>query len=119
MALLAINGADMPAPTTLHVSLEDQAFSSKRALDGAALVTRAAVKRRVEAYWAYLPETDLQTLLTAAAMGSALFTLSYPDPVTGDTRQMTAYSLNRSVGLMQMRGGAPVWTGVRIAFMEG
>lgn len=119
MAILQINGADMPAPTTLSIRLEDVSPGVKRALSGAAQVSRAGVKRRVEAYWAYLPPGDLEKLLTACAMGEALFTLTYPDPVTGEARQMTAYSAERVVGLNRMNGASPVWTGVRVTFMEG
>lgn len=119
MAILAINGVDMPAPSTLSVRFEDSNGAVRYSIGGAAQVTRSGVKRRVDAYWAYLPVAQVQQLLTAAAMGSALFTLTYPDPVTGEARQMTAYSAERSVGLHQMNGAEPVWTGIRVVFMEG
>ena len=45
-------------------------------------------------------------------------TLSYPDPLTGQSRAMQAYCGERSVGLARQSGGETVWTGVEIIFME-
>ena len=117
MAILTLNGADMPTPTSLTVHLEDAGFTAQRALSGNALVTRAAVKRRIEIYWAYLTPSHIRLLLSAAAQDEEL-SLSYPDPLTGDIRQMNAYSAARRVEMKRMRSDGPVWTGVQMTFIE-
>ena len=114
MVMLTLNGAALPEPSALSVELQDALLSARRTLSGAA---RAAVKRRVRCYWAYMPAAQLAAMLSALA-GSAVATLSYPDPLTGQSRAMQAYCGERSVGLARQSGGETVWTGVEIIFME-
>ena len=64
-----------------------------------------------------MPAAQLAAMLSALA-GSAVATLSYPDPLTGQSRAMQAYCGERSVGLARQSGGETVWTGVEIIFME-
>ncbi len=115
MAMLTLNGAALPDPSALSVELQDALLSARRTLSGAA--SRAAVKRRVRCYWAHMPAAQLAAMLSALA-GSAVATLSYPDPLTGQSRAMQAYCGERSVGLARQSGGETVWTGVEIIFME-
>ena len=117
MAIFTLNGVSMPAPTTLSMHMEDACFSARRALSGEAIVSRAALKRRIEAYWAYLSPDNLKLLLANAAQ-DAPCTLTYPDPLTGSTRQMSAYSSARRVDMKRMQGSQPVWTGVQMTFIE-
>lgn len=109
--------AALPDPSALSVELQDALLSARRTLSGAASVSRAAVKRRVRCFWAYMPAAQLAAMLSALA-GSAVTTLSYPDPLTGQSRAMQAYCGERSVGLARQSGGETVWTGVEIIFME-
>ena len=111
MAMLTLNGAALPDPSALSVELQDALLSARRTLSG------AAVKRRVRCYWAHMPAAQLAAMLSALA-GSAVATLSYPDPLTGQSRAMQAYCGERSVGLARQSGGETVWTGVEIIFME-
>ena len=117
MAMLTLNGAALPDPSALSVELQDALLSARRTLSGAASVSRAAVKRRVRCYWAHMPAAQLAAMLSALA-GSAVATLSYPDPLTGQSRAIQAYCGERSVGLARQSGGETVWTGVEIIFME-
>ena len=117
MAVFTVNGADFPAPTTLSVSLEDAGAFVRRALSGTAHISRAALKRRIEAYWAYLAPESLQLLLLAAAQ-NANCTISYPDPLTGDLQSLQVYAAARRMDLTRMREGTPVWTGIKITFAE-
>lgn len=117
MAMLTLNGAALPDPSALSVELQDALLSARRTLSGAASVSRAAVKRRVRCYWAHMPAGAAGRHALALA-GSAVATLSYPDPLTGQSRAMQAYCGERSVGLARQSGGETVWTGVEIIFME-
>lgn len=116
MAVFTVNGADFPAPTTLSVQLDDAGASVRRSVSGAALISRTALKRRIEAYWAYLVPESLQTLLAAAQ--NAACDISYPDPLTGNMQSLHVYSAARRMDLTRMRDDIPVWTGVKITFIE-
>ncbi len=117
MAMLKINGADMPVPASLTVRLEDSRFSLRRTLDGAACVSRAGTYRTLSCQWQYLTQTEMARLLQAVS-GDAALAVSYPDPATGQTRAMTACCTERSMGLMRMRSGSPVWTQARLTLTE-
>ena len=116
MSLLTLNGASLPDPTALTVEIADALSSVRRTLSGTACVTRAGIKRRVRIRWAAMTPQNLTALLTILC-GDAVVTLGYPDPVTGEGREMRAYCEKRSVGLY--RGGKdPVWTAVEITLQE-
>ncbi len=117
MTMLKISGAAMPAPASLTVRLEDSRFSLRRTLDGAASVSRAGVYRVVVCQWQYLTEADMALLLQAVSE-NAVMIVSYPDPATGQTRDMTACCTERSMGLMRRRSDGLVWTQVRVTFTE-
>ncbi|MBQ7455203.1 MAG: hypothetical protein IJS53_02060 [Clostridia bacterium] len=117
MALLTINNADMPAPSSLTVRLEDGDASVRRALDGTACVRRTGVRRALTCQWSFLSGSDLSTLLTACT-GSAALTVAYPDPATGERRSMSAVCSERSVGMLRQSQSGPVWTQVRLSFTE-
>lgn len=117
MSLLTIDGVSMPVPTRLTVQLEDARLSARQTLSGAMHISRAALKRSVTVFWAYLPKEELSLLLSAVTQ-APLFSLSFPDPLTGETLQIQAYSRSRQVGLERMRGDVPVWTNVEVTFAE-
>lgn len=117
MALLKINGADMPAPSSLSVRIDNVPQSLRRTLDGTACVSRAAVRRTLTCLWSYLSAENLAALLNAVS-AQAQFSLSYPDPATGSARQMTACCTDRSIGLSRVSNGVPVWTQVRLTLTE-
>lgn len=117
MSVFTVNDFAAPAPTTLTVQLEDARFSAQTALSGRTHVSRAAIKRRISVFWAYMPQDHLLPLLSAVSDQSAC-TVSFPDPLTGDLLSIPAYAVHRSVGLYRMQNGAPVWTNIEMTFME-
>lgn len=117
MSILTVNNQSLPAPTSLHIALEDARLAVHTTLSGTAQVSRAAIKRRISVFWAHMLPADLQSLLTLVTQ-SPLFPLSFPDPLTGETCSISAYCTQRSVGLQRMQNGTPVWTNVEITFLE-
>lgn len=117
MSILTINTFAAPAPTSLQVGLEDAQLSVHTTLSGKTHISRAAAKRRISVYWAYMSPQSLRDLLTEVTASPA-FSLTFPDPVTGKSTQITAYSVQRNVGLYRMQNGVPVWTNVEMTFME-
>lgn len=115
--MLTVQNFAAPAPSYLHVQVDDARFSAQQTLSGHTHVSRAAVKRRVQVRWAHMSPENLKSLLQAVTE-APLISLTFPDPMTGDTLSMTAYSLGRSVGLYRMHGNTPVWTDIEMTFME-
>lgn len=117
MAMLKVNGADLPAPSAMKVSIFDVSAKAERTASGRAVIDRIAEKRKVELKWAYLTGNQLNGLLTAVGTG-AFFSLTYPDPATGAARTMTCACKEREMGVLMMVDGEPVWKNVEMTLEE-
>lgn len=117
MAMLKVNGADMPPPSAMKVTIFDVSSAVERNASGNAVVDRVAVKRRLDLKWAHLGADNLQLLLQAIG-GNGFFTASYPDPQTGSARTMECYCGDRATGVLRMVDGVPLWTNVEMTWTE-
>lgn len=115
--MLTIQNFTPPAPSSLHVQIEDARFSAQQTLSGLTHVSRAACKRRVSIRWAHMSAAQLQTLLETVT-AQPLITLSFPDPLTGEALTINCYSLDRRIGLKRMKDNLPVWTDIEMTFVE-
>ena len=116
MAFLKINGADAPSPSEMKVSVFDVSSSETRSASGALVVDRIAVKRKLELRWAVLAPAQLGGLLGQVA--DAFFSVEYPDPVTAAARSMECFCGNCAAGVLRIQGGEPVWTDVKMEWVE-
>ena len=117
MAVLRVNGVDIPAPSAMKISIFDVSASADRSASGRIVIDRVGTKRKLELRWAHLSGENLSALLSA--VGEKLFfTAEYPDPQTGGMRSMTCYCGDRATGVMRMEGGVPVWTEVEMNWIE-
>ena len=116
MAVLTINGAEAPSPSTLKVSIFEVGSSQTRSASVRLVVDRVAVKRRLTLAWAHLSPKELGELL--GAVGGAFFSVAYPDPETMTQRTMTCRCGESSAGILQIRDGKPVWTDVQMEWIE-
>lgn len=117
MAILSVNGVDMPAPSQLKVNLFDVSSSADRNASGYVVIDRVGTKRKLELNWAQLSEAQLSLLLQAVG-ANVFFTAVYPDPLTGDARSMSCYCGDRAMGVLRMSGGAPIWTDIEMSWIE-
>ena len=117
MAVLTVNGADMPAPSALKISIFDVSSTADRNASGYVVIDRVGTKRKLEMRWAHLTAEQLSLLLTAVGE-NVFFTAGYPDPQTGGQRSMICYCGDRATGVLRMEGGMPVWTDVEMNWIE-
>jgi len=117
MAMLKINGADMPAPSQMKVTIFDVSSAQERSAAGEIVMDRVAVKRRLDLSWASLRGSELAVILNAVTQ-EPFFEASYPDPATGDMRSMNCLCGERTTGVLRMEGGAPLWTNVEMTWTE-
>ena len=115
--MLTVNGASLPAPSAMKISIFNVGAQSARTASGLAVVDRIGVKRKIEMKWAHLSATDMQTLLTAVGAG-AFMSATYPDPATGAARTMQCYCEERKTGMLRMKDGVPVWTDAELTLIE-
>lgn len=119
MALLKVNGADMPAPLTIQPSILDldSEEGTGRNQAGDAFRDRIAVKRTLEVSWGPLTKTEMSLLLKA--ISPQTFELTYPDPQEGDFKTITAKSGDRTVPLLVDLGNDDwMWGSFSVKFTE-
>jgi len=115
MAMLKVNGAAVPAPAALKVTVFDAGAEVSRNAAGNAVMDVRAEKRRLELSWAYMDGEALAGLLNAM---HGFFEAEYPDPQTGAQRRMQCYCSDRAMGILRMADGKPVWTDLKMSWTE-
>ena len=117
MAVIRINGAAMPTPSTMKVNIFDVSATADRSASGKMIIDRVGTKRKLELTWAHLTADELSRLLSAVGE-ETFFTAAYPDPQTGGVRTMSCYCGDRATGVLRMENGSPVWTDVEMNWIE-
>lgn len=116
MALLTINGVEMPSPSKLEAEIFEIGAFGERTASGRLVADRVAVKRRLKLKWAVLSPAQMGLLL--GAVGGVFFEAAYPDPQTGGMRTMTCRCADCSAGVLMIRNDQPVWTDVEMEWEE-
>lgn len=117
MAMLKINGVEMPAPSAMKVQIFDVSATADRSASGRMIIDRVGTKRKLELSWAHLTGAQLASLLSAVNQ-KTFFTAAYPDPQTGGVRAMVCYCGDRTTGVLRMEDGKPVWTDIEMNWIE-
>lgn len=117
MAMLTVNGAAVPAPSSMEWTVFDVGSSAARNAMGGAVVDRLGVKRRLDLKWAYMSAADMAALLQRLNQ-AAFFIVSCPDAQSGEIRQMNCYCSEKSAKLSRMRGEIPEWVDVQMQWTE-
>lgn len=115
MAMLKVNGAAVPAPTALKVTVFDVASDISRNAAGNAVMDLRAVKRKLQLSWAHMNGADFATMLNEM---NGFFEVDYPDPQSGGSRKMNCYCSEREAGILRMDAGNAVWTDVKMEWTE-
>ncbi len=117
MAMLMVNGEAVSAPSNLKLTIFDVGSGISRSASGTAVMDRTGVKRRLALHWAQM-DADALAALLEATRAQAFFQATYPDPATGEPRDMDCCCTERAAGILRMVGGAPVWTDVEMEWIE-
>lgn len=116
MAMLTINGAEMPSPSRLEAELIEIGSFGERTASGRLVADRIAVKRRLKLKWPRLTPAQMGLLL--GAVGGDAFEVVCPDSATGGMGAMTCRCCARSAGVLMVREDGPVWTDVEMEWEE-
>lgn len=115
MALLNVNGVDLPTPTDLQVGVMDITKADRNAT-GTMIIERIATKRKLTISYAFLSSSQLSQVLNAVS--SVFFSVTYFDPVTNAMRTGTFYSGDRNAGMMDFLNGVPRYKDVKFDLIE-
>lgn len=116
---LRINGQELPVyPARLQVTVLDldDADSTERTADGILTRSRVAVKRQIEMEWNALRWEDISAILQM--MADIFFSVTYPDPMTGQHETKTMYVGNRVSPVAIEKNGVLWWEGLQITLTE-
>lgn len=123
MAILKVNGTDLPDPSTLSIAVMDiDAPSTTRNARGEMLRDRvrgaATSPRKLEAEWKGLKVEVASTILQAVS--PVFFTLEYTDTYTGGRRSGTFYVGDRNASVYRMNedGSGMVLESLKMNFIE-
>lgn len=117
MAVLTVNGVEMPSPSSMKVEIFDVGSFGERSASGRLVSDRIAVKRKLALKWACLTPEQLGRLLGAVGQ-AAFFEVGYPDPETGGAGSMVCACSERTAGVLMIRDDRPVWTDVEMEWIE-
>lgn len=115
MAVITINGVEMPAPSDMQIGIMDLSKAERNA-NGTMIIERIATKRKIELSWNYLSRTQLSSVLNM--VNPVFFTVGYQDPMTGASRSGTFYVGDRSASVIDFIAGVPRYKDVKFNFIE-
>ena len=116
MADIFIAGTQVARPADVKVGRFDLTKSNRTASGRMVMEVIRAGVRRVDVTWRYLPDAELQKILTVLAANKPFFTLSYPD--AGGQQSMVCYAGDINTTLWHTVGGVRYWSEVSISFIE-
>lgn len=115
MALIKINGVEIPTPSDLSVGIQDISKAERNA-NGTMIIERIATKRKLELSWKYLSKEGLSTILNL--ISPVFFTVEYIDPQDNGIRTGTFYSGDRNCGMLSFINGIPKYKDVKFNLVE-
>ena len=115
MSTLTINGVAVAVPKSFSVAVTDVDGKSTRNSNGDMIRDRITVKRKLECEWPPLTQEEISTLLNAVS--SVFFSVSYPDPVTGQTTK-EFYVGDRTAPAYSFNDKFRPWNGLTMNFIE-
>lgn len=115
MALIKINGVDIPTPSDYIVGIQDLS-KADRNTKGAMIVQRIATKRKIEMSWKYLKKEDLSRILNL--VNSVFFTVDYIDPQSNSWKTGTFYCGDRSAGALDYINGNIRYKDIKFNIIE-
>ena len=115
MAKLIINGVTIVTPKSFQVSIQDIDGETGRDANGNMVRDRVTTKRKLDCEWGFLTQSEMSTLLSSVT--SEFFSVSYPDPITGQTTK-TFYVGDRSSPAYSFSEKFKPWSGLKMNFIE-
>lgn len=113
--MLIINGAVVPTPKAMSISINDIDAETGRNANGTIVRDRVAVKRKIECEWGMLTQDEMQTLLNAVT--PVFFSVKYIDPQSGTTTK-TMYVGDRTAPVYNFNNKFKPWSSLKMNFIE-
>lgn len=106
MAILTVNGVDMPSPKEMNISYNPIGKSENNAAGGI-VMDRIALKRTISLSWGYL-DIDNAVILLSAMQGELFMSVAFYDPATSGAYTGTFYAQTCDASPVRYEGGLPI-----------
>lgn len=116
MAMLQVDGGDIPTPSQFTVGIADVNKKATRNANGKITIERITTKRKLDLAYNYLSQSDASTLLQA--ISDVFFEVTYPDPQLGTTTTKTFYVGDRNTPMLDFQNSVPRYKDVAFSFIE-
>lgn len=112
--MIAINGTELPSPTTYKVYIQDLS-KGERNVNGLLLLERIATKRKIDLSWKMLTQAQFSAILNLVS--GVFFTATYADPQDG-TRTGTFYAGDRNIPALMVKNGIVQYSDLTFSIVE-
>lgn len=115
MALITINGVNVPTPSDIQIGIMDISNAQRNA-NGLMIIERIATKKKISISYTYLSATDLSNILNAVK--AVFYNVTYLDPVTNTYVTGSFYSGDRNLGMIDFQNGVPRYKDLKFDLIE-
>lgn len=115
MAIISVNGVELPAPSEYDVGIMDLSKAERNAR-GTMIIERIATKRKIEIGWSYLKGSDYSKILNL--VNPVWFTVRFFDPKDNGMRSGTFYVGDRQAPMIKFKNGKAEWENIKMSFIE-
>lgn len=115
MALISINGVDIPTPSEMKLGVMDLSKAERNA-NGMMIIERIATKQKLEIKYNFLGAADLENLLSK--ISSTFFNVTYLDPTTNAFVTKSMYSGDRNFGMVDYINGVARYIDLTFSLIE-
>lgn len=116
MSQLIINGVTVVPPKSFQVGIQDIDGETGRNANGDMVRDRITTKRKLEMEWGMLSNEQCSAILSAVT--PVFFTVSYPDPLTGNQVTRTFYVGDRTAPAYTFTEKFKPWSGLKFNLIE-
>lgn len=117
MAVIAINGMEVPSPQTMEITWREIGKSDTNAA-GQLVMDRVAIKKDLKFVWRYLSVDDMRFLI-GLVNAEPFLQITCIDPATGEDAQGEYRAVDRLVKPSRYQDGKPAgYSDLQITFEE-
>jgi hypothetical protein len=115
VALISINGVDLPAPSVYDPGIQDLSKGERNAR-GTMIIERIATKRKIELGWPLLSGTEYSQILKLVS--STFFSVRYFDAQENGFKNGTFYVGDRPAPMFRFNNGVASYKDIKFNIIE-
>ncbi|MEG0133410.1 MAG: DUF6711 family protein [Clostridium sp.] len=115
MALIKINGVEIPTPASYSVGIQDISKAERNA-NGTMIIERIATKRKIEIGWGLITSETAGIVLNAVS--PIFFTVEYVDPQENAVKIGTFYCGDRTTPMLIFTDGIAKYKDLKFNLVE-